>query len=218
MSTVFVIGGAGKIARRLVKQLSGRGHTVRALHRHPGQADELAALGGTPVAGSLTELSVEQLADLMKGSDVAVFSAGAGGKGGPEMTNAIDGRGLELAVDAAKQAGVQRFLLVSVFPDALRDEPRRDGFENYIRVKKLADVYLADSGLDWVILRPGTLSDEPGTSKVRLGPAIPCGVVPRDDVAAVLAGIVENPRISREIVELTEGSMPVGEAVAGLAR
>lgn len=214
MSNVFVIGGAGKVGRRLAEQLSGRGHAVRALHRRPEQADDLRALGATPVAGSLTELSAEQLADLMKGSDVAVFSAGAGGKGGPEMTDAIDGRGLELAVDAAEQAGVRRFLLVSAFPEAGRDQPRRDGFENYMRVKKLADVHLAESDLDWVILRPGILSDEPGTGRVRMGLAIPYGVVPRDDVAAALAELVERPSVKRIIIELTAGETPVGEAIA----
>lgn len=155
---------------------------------------------------------------LVQRPHVTVFSAGAGGRGGPEMTNAIDGRGLELAVDAAKEAGIRRFLLVSAFPDAARDEPRRDGFENYMRVKRLADVYLAESGLDWVILRPGLLSDAPGSGKVRLGPAIPYGVVPRDDVAATLVEIIENPRIGREIIELTEGSISVEEAVERLAR
>lgn len=218
MSNIFVIGGAGKVARRFIGQASERGHTVRALHRHPEQATELAALGGVAVSGSLTELSVSGLAELMKGSDVALFSAGAGGKGGPEMTNAIDGGGLELAVDAAKEAGINRFLLVSVFPDALRDEPRSEGFENYIRVKKQSDVYLAESGLDWVILRPGTLSDSPGTGRVRLGPAVPYGVVPRDDVAATLVHIVGQPQVRREIIELTEGSIPVEEAVASLVR
>lgn len=217
MTKVFIIGGAGKVAKRLARILSERGHEALALHRRPEQAEELAELGVTPVAGSLTELASDELAALMKGADVAVFSAGAGGKGGPEMTNAIDGRGLELAVAAAKQAGVRRFLLVSAFPESFRGKKMPESFENYMLVKKLADVHLAESDLDWVILRPGTLSDGPGTGKVRAGLAIPYGDVPRDDVAATLAELVDRPEINRIIIELTEGDTPVADAVQGLA-
>lgn len=217
MSKVFIIGAAGKVARRLSRQLAERGHQPKALHRKPEQADELASLGATPVAGDLTKLTAKALAALMKGSDAVVFSAGAGGAG-MEVTNAIDGRGLELAVEAARIAGVARFLLVSVFPDALRDEKRSESFENYIRVKKLADSHLVATDLDWVILRPGTLSDEPGTGKVRADVAIPYGNVPRDDVAAMLVAIVERPELNHVIIELTTGTTPIAEAVERLAR
>ena len=218
MTKVFIIGGSGKIARRLAQQLNARGHQPFSMHRHAEQAEELKALGSTPVAGDLLSLNQNELAELMKDSDVVVFSAGAGGKGGAEMTNAIDGRGLELAVAAAKTAGVPRFVLVSAFPESSRNKAVSDTFENYIAVKKRADAYLADSDLDWVILRPGKLLDSPGTLKVRAGHAIPYGEVTRDDVAAALVEIVERPRVSRVIIELTEGDMPVGEAIQRLAR
>jgi uncharacterized protein YbjT (DUF2867 family) len=217
MSKVFIIGAAGKVGRRLSSQLAKRSHQPVALHRKLEQADELAGLGATPVRGDLTKLSAADLAELMKGSDAIVFSAGAGGAG-MEVTNAIDGRGLELAVEAAQTAGVSRFLLVSVFPDALRDEKRSEGFENYIHVKKLADAHLVASELDWVIVRPGTLSDEPGTGKVRANVAIPYGSVPRDDVAAMLVEIIERPENSRVIIELTEGDTSISEAVARIAK
>lgn len=217
MKKVFIVGSAGKVGRRLAQQLAERGHQPLALHRTPEQAEVLRSLGATPVFGSLLDLDVDGLSQLMGGSDVVVFSAGAGGKGGMEMTNAIDGRGLELTVAAAKQAGVQRFLLVSAFPEAARGRVVSDTFENYIAVKKRADVYLAETGLDWVILRPGRLQDSSGTGKVRAGLAIPYGSVPRDDVAATLVELIEQPEANRIIVELTEGSTPVGEAVRKLA-
>src|SRR3546814_13875975 len=80
-------------------------------------------------------------------------------------------------------------------------------------VKKLADVHLAESDLDWVILRPGTLLDAPGTGRVRTGLAIPYGDVPRDDVAATLLEIIERPAVSRLIIELTAGATPVAQSV-----
>lgn len=217
MTQVFIVGGAGNVGRRLAQQLSQRGHRALALYRKPEQAAALESLGAVPVQGNLLELDVPALAALMKGSEAVVFSAGAGGKGGAEMTTAIDGRGLELAVAAAKQANVPRFLLVSAFPEAGRGRQVSDTFENYMAVKKQADVHLVESGLDWVILRPGTLVDSEGTGRVRAGLAIPYGNVPRDDVAATLLELVERPQVNQVIIELTEGETPVGEAVAAFA-
>lgn len=216
MSKIFIIGAAGKVGLHLVSLLANRGHQPMAMHRNPEQATELRDLGGTPVTGDLLELDAESLAGLMAGSDAVVFSAGAGGKGGMEMTNAIDGRGLELAVAAAKHAGIQRFLLVSAFPEAGRGKQMPERFENYMSVKKLADVHLAESGLDWVILRPGTLVDNAGAGKVRLGAAIPYGDVPRSDVAAVLAELLDTPQVNRIIIELTQGNTAVAAAVQQL--
>lgn len=216
MSTVFIVGAAGKVGRHLVKQLADKQHRVLALHRRAEQGAELEALGATPVTGDLTGTDVAALAAQMAGTDVVVFTAGAGGAG-VEVTNAIDGRGLELAVDAARQAGVRRFLLVSAFPEAGRNKGMGEGFENYMTVKKRADVYLAATDLDWVILRPGTLSDAPGTGRVSAGPAIAYGDIPRADVAATLVALVEHPEVRRTIIELTEGDRPVEDAVAQLA-
>ncbi|MCX2919548.1 SDR family oxidoreductase [Stenotrophomonas rhizophila] len=215
MSTVFIVGAAGKVGRHLVKQLVEREHRVLALHRRAGQGDELSALGATPVPGDLTAIDMDTLARSMAGSDVVVFTAGAGGAG-VDVTNAIDGRGLELAVDAARQAGVRRFLLVSAFPEAGRNKAMGEGFENYMTVKKRADVYLAATDLDWVILRPGTLTDTAGTGRVTAGPAIAYGDIPRADVAATLVALVEQPQLRRTIIELTEGDQPVDAAIAAL--
>lgn len=218
MRKVFIIGGSGKVARRLAQHLAARGHEPRALYRKAEQADGLEALGAVPVQGDLLELDADGLARLMAGSEVVVFSAGAGGKGGVEMIDAIDGRGLELAVAAARKARITRFLLVSAFPEASRGREVSDTFEHYMAVKKRADVHLAESDLDWVILRPGTLLDAPGTGKVRTGLAIPYGDVPRDDVAATLLEIIEHPAVNRIIIELTEGETSVADSVARLAR
>jgi len=217
MSKVFIIGGAGKVGRRLAQRLAERGHRAFAMHRDAEQAKELEALGAHPVLGSLLELDVGTFSHLMVGADVVVFSAGAGGTGGLSMTQATDGHGLELTVAAARQAGIQRFLLVSAFPEAYRGKNVSETFENYIAVKKLADVHLAETDLDWVILRPGSLLDVAGTGKVRAGLAIPYGEVPRDDVAAALLEIIERPAVNRLIIELTGGDTAVGEAVQRLA-
>ena len=104
MVHVFIIGGAGKIGQRLCRILSGRGHAVRALYRKPEQQALLGELGAEPVSGSLTELDAAALAMHFAGSDTVVFTAGAGGKGGQEMTNAVDGEGLKKSVAVSLSA------------------------------------------------------------------------------------------------------------------
>ena len=215
MANVFIVGAAGKVGSRLVKRLSDNDHQVTAMHRKPEQSESLNGLGGKPCLLSITDASVDSLAKAMKGADTVVFSAGAGGAS-VELTNAVDGEGLEKSVDAAQAAGVKRFILVSAFPDAGRGKHISETFENYMRVKRLADVYLAQSKLDWVILRPGTLTLEEGTGKVNAGLAIKYGDISRDDVAETLLAIIENEGISRKIIELTEGETPVREAIASV--
>ncbi|MGD9427221.1 NAD(P)H-binding protein [Pantoea sp. NSTU24] len=217
MATCFIIGAAGKVGRQLTRQLSSRNHAVTALHRKPDQAEMLQAAGAKPVAGDIQQLDVTALAALMTGHDVAVFTAGAGGAG-MALTDAIDGEGLKLAVAAAVQAGVPRFILVSAFPDAGRGKTPSEGFENYMRVKRLADAELVASSLEWVILRPGTLTDEAGSGQIHADLAIPYGDIPRADVAATLVGLIEHPAIKYQIIELTKGDLQIDAALQRLQR
>lgn len=209
---VFQIGAGGGVGRRLAERLTARGDEVTGMHRSPAQADTVRATGATPVGGDLIADSVEDLAAKLTGQDAVVFSAGAHGTG-MDQTTLIDGEGLQKAADAAQRAGVARFVLVSVFPDAGRDRERSDGFEHYIKVKKTADVHLTRTGLDWLIVRPGTLLDTPGTGLVTAGPAVEYGDVPRDDVAAFIAAALRPGARTREIVELTGGDTPIADAV-----
>jgi uncharacterized protein YbjT (DUF2867 family) len=214
---VFLIGAAGGVGRRLAGRLTARGDRVTGMHRSPDQADVVRAAGAAPLAGDLIADSAEELAARLAGHDAVVFSAGAHGTG-MDKTTAIDGRGLEKTADAATVTGVSRVLLVSVFPEAGRDRETTPGFEHYIKVKKAADAYLTRTDLDWLVLRPGTLVDEPGTGLVEAGLAIEYGAVPRDDVAAFLEAALHEPALNRVIVELTSGDAPVQDAVARLVR
>ncbi len=214
--TIFQIGAAGGIGRRLTSLLTEQGHRVTGMHRAGGQDAVILGAGGTPVTGDLIEDSVATLAERLAGHDAVVFSAGAHGTGA-EMTSAIDGRGLKKAADAAVACGVRRFVLVSVFMDALREQPRSQGFEHYMKVKRAADIHLAGTGLDFLIVRPGDLLDDAGTGRVKAGVSIPYGAVPRDDVAAFIATTLFRPDLNRTDVELTAGDTPIDEAVAALA-
>lgn len=217
MAKVFVIGATGETGLRLCRQLIAAGHSAIGLHRRPEQAEMLRGVGAIPALGDLVTASTTELSELMSEADAVVFTAGANG-GGSEMTDAVDGAGLSKASDAAASAGVSRFLLVSAFPDAWREKRMPEDFEHYMFVKRQADVYLSHTELDWVIVRPGTLLNEPGTGLVRTGLAIPYGEVSRDDVAATLVRLIETPSVNRMIIELTAGDTPVSKAVATMAR
>jgi uncharacterized protein YbjT (DUF2867 family) len=214
---VVIAGGHGQVGLRLGALLAGRGDQPVGLVRAAEQSADLEAAGVEPLVLDLVAATPEQLVQALEGADAVVFSAGAGGRGGAEATNAIDGEGAVKLVDAAAAAGVRRFVMVSVFMDAGRGRGLPDTFENYVRVKRDSDVHLAASDLDWTILRPGTLTDDPGTGRVRLGPAIAQGAVRRDDVAAVLAELLHAPGTVPQVLELTEGDTPVGEAVSTAA-
>lgn len=213
---VFQIGAAGGVGSRLSRLLVEGGDQVTGMHRAPEQAKRIEQGGATPVTGDLIGDTVEDLAVKFAGHEAVVFSAGAHGTG-MGMTTLIDGRGLEKAADAAMAAGVPRFVLVSAFPESGRGEGLGEGFEHYMQVKKSADVYLSRSRLDWLIVRPGLLRDEPGDGKVTAGPAIEYGEVRRDNVAAFIHAALHNAGLTRAIVELTDGNTPVSDAVAHLA-
>lgn len=213
---VFQIGAAGAVGRRLAQQLVARGDETTGMHRSPAQADILRAVGATPVRGDLIGDSVEELAARCADHDAVVFSAGAHGTRTDQATLIAD-RGLRKAADAAQRAGVARFMLISVFPEAWRDGERGDSFEHYIRVKKSAEAYLTRTNLDWLIVRPGTLLDTPGTGLVTAGPPVEYRDISRDDVAAFIVAALHQPALSSAIIELTGGDTPVADAVAALA-
>lgn len=216
MSHVFLIGATGGVGHRLAPLLVKAGHKVSGLHRKPEQAEELKAQGVTPVHGDLMEMDADAMTEATQGADIVVFSAGAAGSG-KERTSEIDGQGPVKLIEAARRNGIDRIYLVSVIPDAGRDQEPDPGFEHYMKVKKQADIALTQSGLNWVILRPGTLQHEDADNQVNLGPVVEYGDVKRGNVAKVLAELIETPEISQEILELTDGSTSIARAVAGVA-
>lgn len=186
------------------------------MHRSPEQAGTIRRAGANPVIGDLIADSVEDLASKMAGHDAVVFSAGAHGTGA-DQTSLIDGKGLEKAAEAAAQAGVSRFVLVSAFPESERAKGLGEGYEHYMGVKKTADVYVTHTDLDWIIVRPGSLNDETGDGLVTAGIAIEYGDVRRDNVAAFIDVALREPTLSRVIVELTDGTTPVADAAVQVA-
>ncbi|GAA2450957.1 SDR family oxidoreductase [Streptomyces macrosporus] len=217
MRTV-IAGGHGQIALRLERLLAERGDEVAGLIRRPEQADDLRSVGAEPIVCDLESASVEEVARHLEGADAAVFAAGAGPGSGAARKDTVDRAATVLFADAAERAGVRHFLVVSSM-GADREPPAdtEPVFAAYLRAKKAAEEDVRRRvDLDWTILRPGRLTNEPGTGRVRLGPQVERGDVTRDDVAAVLLALLDDPRAARVTLELTGGDTPIDQAVATL--
>ena len=215
MSRIVVIGGHGKVALHLARILTERGDEVTSVFRNPEHTEEVATTGAGPVIADIETLDTDALAELLAGHDAVVFSAGAGG-GNPARTYAVDRDAAIRVIDAARQAGVRRFVMVSYFgagPDhgVAKDNP----FFAYAEAKAAADAHLRASGLDWTVLGPGRLTLEPATGRIAVGAG---NEVSREDVARVAAAVL-NERTSAigRTIEFNNGDLPIAEALAAAA-
>jgi uncharacterized protein YbjT (DUF2867 family) len=213
MAHIIVFGGHGKVALQLSRILTERGDEVTSVFRNPDHSDDVAATGAKPVVTDIEQLDTHALADLLTGHDAVVFSAGAGG-GEPARTYAVDRDAAIRVIDAAAQAGVKRFVMVSYFgagPD--HGVPQDDPFFAYAEAKAAADAHLRDSELDWTVLGPGRLTLEPATGKIVLAQGN--GSVSRADVALVAAAALANDSTVRRTIEFNNGDVPIADALAG---
>ncbi|MFE3827282.1 SDR family oxidoreductase [Streptomyces sp. NPDC059092] len=214
---IVIAGGHGQIALRLERLLAARGHGVAGIIRNPGQAEELRAAGAEPVVLDLESASVEEVAEVLAGADAAVFAAGAGGGSGAARKETVDLGAAVLFADAAERAGVRRHVVVSSM-GADADHQGDEVFDAYQRAKGKADASVRSrSALDWTVLRPGALTDDAGTGLVTLAESTGRGAVPRDDVAAVLAALLETPGTAGLTLELIGGAVPVADAAKAAA-
>ncbi|MGY1848931.1 MULTISPECIES: NAD(P)H-binding protein [unclassified Blastococcus] len=218
---IVIAGAHGQVARRLGRLLSGRGDTVVGLVRNPDHRADLEADGVTPAVIDLESASLEEVAEVLQGADGVVFAAGAGPGSGAARKDSVDRGAAVLLADAAERAGVRTYLLVSSMgTDLVAGGAAPDGvdevFAAYLRAKLAAEQnLLARPALAVTVLRPGGLTDDPGTGRVTLDRHVERGEIPRDDVAAVLLAFLDSPR-DGAVVELVSGTTPVAEAVASV--
>ena len=145
-----------------------------------------------------------------------VFAAGAGPGSGPERKRTVDLGGAVKLADAALAVGVRRYVMISSI-GADRPDAASGGMRPYLEAKAEADRYLMASGLDYTIIRPGSLTEAPGTGRVRLSTELGGrGDVRRDDVAAVIAKVLDAPNTIGVTFEVFSGDRPVDEAVRSL--
>jgi uncharacterized protein YbjT (DUF2867 family) len=210
---VVIVGGHGKIALQLEKLLAERGHSPRGIIRSTDQASDLEAIGAEPIVLDIENLEID---DAVAGADVVVFAAGAGAGSGPARKQTVDFDGAVKLIKAAGSHGIRRYLMVSAM-GANRPDRWSDAMRPYYEAKAAADKQLMDSGLDYTIVRPGSLTDEPGTGQVQVAEKLETsGAVTREDVAAVLAECMGADNTIGKSFDLLNDGTPVAEAVRSL--
>ncbi|WP_017578678.1 NAD(P)H-binding protein [Nocardiopsis valliformis] len=217
---IVIAGGHGKIALRLARLLAARGDRPVALIRNPDHTQDVVDAGAEPVVIDLEQASVTELTEKIMGADAVVFAAGAGPGSGTARKSTVDHKAASLTANAAALAGVRRLVQISAINV---DQPVPEGTDEvwaaYVAAKKAADDDLKehDLDLDWTILRPGRLTDEAGTGQVDLGEAVERHDVTRDDVAAVIVALLDEPGTAKRVLNLVNGRTPVLEAVRTVA-
>jgi uncharacterized protein YbjT (DUF2867 family) len=210
---VVIAGGHGQIALRLARLLSARGDRVRSLIRNPDHASGVSDVGAEPVVADLEAL--DDVSSCVSGADAVVFAAGAGPGSGAERKRTVDYGAAVKLIEAAQAAGVRRYLMVSSIG---ADDPSAgsEQMRPYLQAKADADAALAASGLDFTIVRPGRLTNEPGTGRVAVGERLEQADVTRDDVAAVLVAALDEPRTVGRTFVLVNGDLPIAQALSQL--
>src|SRR6516165_3934041 len=212
---VVIAGGHGKIALLLERLLAERGDEAVGLIRNPAQVADVQKAGAEAVVCDLEAASADELAALLSGADAVVFAAGAGPGSGAPRKDTVDRAASVLMAGAAQRAGVRRFVQISSMGADKPPQPGRDEvWAAYITAKGAAEADLRARDLDWTILRPGGLTDAPATGRIQLAPPpLPRGTIPRADVAAVIAALLDNPGTRHQTLELVSGDSPVAAAV-----
>ncbi|GAB3661599.1 SDR family oxidoreductase [Zhihengliuella somnathii] len=212
---IALIGGHGKVALRAAPELVNRGHQVTSFYRNPEHTGDVNATGATAVVLDIASASQQELADAFEGHDAVVFSAGAGG-GSAERTYAVDRDAAIRTMDAAEQAGVKRYVMVSF---ATADEkylvPEDDSFYPYMSSKIAADRHLRESNLDWTILGPGrlTLEEPSGEIEVLDEPGENTDTS-RGNVALTIVQALLNDSTIGRTINYRDGSTPLVEVFA----
>jgi uncharacterized protein YbjT (DUF2867 family) len=214
VSTVAITGGHGKIALILGGLLAKRGDTARGLIRNPDQEADLRAAGIEPVLCDLEDEG--DVAAAVREADAVVFAAGAGPGSGDARKKTVDLGGAVKLIEAAKAEGISRYLIVSAMGADKAPEDGAEGFGAYLQAKFEADEAVRASGLDYTIVRPGGLTDDPGTGLVSVAEHLDRGKVPRADVAAVFVACLDTPSTIGKSFDLLGGDTPIADALASL--
>jgi uncharacterized protein YbjT (DUF2867 family) len=209
---IVIAGAHGKVARRLARLLVARGDRVRGLIRNPDHADDLRADGSEPVLLDLEAVEPDEVTEAVAGADAVVFAAGAGPGSGAERKLTVDRDGAIKLLEATRAADVPRYVIISSV-GAENPPDDDDVFSVYLRAKAEADAALAGSDRGWTIVRPGFLTDDPGTGRARIQTDPIRDQVTRDDVAAVLAAVLAEPRSARLTIYVVGGDDPIEQAL-----
>lgn len=212
---VFLIGANGQIGKHIVNLMKNSNHSLKAMVRKENQAQALQESGVEAAVADLED-SVEELAEAIKGSDAVIFSAGSGGHTGADKTLLVDLDGAVKSTEAAEKAGASRFILVSAIQAHNRKSWADSPIKPYMVAKHFADKALEASSLNYTIIRPGGLKNEPGTGKVTAAENLERGFIAREDVARTIVAAIDEPNTYKRAFDLISGDTDIEEALKTL--
>ncbi|SEH48444.1 NAD(P)H-binding [Halobacillus karajensis] len=209
---VLVAGANGHTGRLLIQYLKEDGHEPYGLIRKEDQKAIIENLGGTPVLADLTK----DVGYAVKGMDAVMFAAGSGSRTGPEQTEAVDRDGAINLAKATENLGIKKFVMLS---GMAAGEPERgpEELKHYLEMKGEADEFLKNTELDYTIVRPGGLTHEDGTSKIKVGQSLERGTIPRADVAKTMIAVLQEPNDYHKTFEMISGDTQIEDALRTLS-
>ena len=216
--TVVFAGGHGQIALLAQRRLAAEGQRPVGLIRKPEHAEGLREVGAVPVVFDLERQTAAELAEILQEqrADALVFAAGAGPGSGTARKMTVDRDGAILLADAAELAGISRYVVISAIAADDFEVGSGEVFQVYLRAKAEADEIVRSRPLDWTIVRPGGLTDEPATGRVQVSESTGRGQIPRDDVAEIVVRLVVDGTGVRRQFEVISGDAPIADALASL--
>lgn len=213
---VVFAGGHGQIALLAQRRLAGEGHRPVGLIRNPAYAEDLRAVGAEPVVFDLERQIAAELAKIIEGADALVFAAGAGPGSGAARKLTVDRDGAIVLADAAELAGIRRYVMISAMAADDYVVGSEEVFQTYLRAKAEADQLVRSRDLDWTVVRPGGLTDDPATGQVAIAERTGRGEIPRDDVAEIITRLVVDGTGVRSQFEVISGRTPIADALAAV--
>ncbi|MDR6613030.1 SDR family oxidoreductase [Leifsonia sp. 1010] len=213
MTRVAIIGAHGKVAQQLMRVLYDRGDDFVGVVRNDEHAEDVYRLGGLGVLVDIEKADADALAEAIRGCDAVVFTAGAGAGSGIERKRTVDYGGSVKSQEAAAKAGIRRFVQVSAWGVDAPVDDADPVWKAYVDAKRDADTALRASGLDWTIVRPGGLTTDEGTGRITLGDSVPRGSIAREDVATLIAVVLDEPAAIGRQWEVIGGDTPIEDAV-----
>lgn len=213
MSKVFIVGGSGRVATELIKDLVTNGHDVIAGARHP---EKIIALDHVKAVKLDLHDDVTAIAKLMEGTTAVYFVAGSRGK---DLLQ-TDAMGAVKTMQAAAKNGIKRYIMLSSLyalqPEMWAKTKSLASIMDYNVAKFFADNYLINNtSLDYTILQPVSLTEEKGTGKIQIGDG-PATTNPIPDVAQVLAEILEHNNTINQVIMMRSGNTLIDDALASI--
>lgn len=205
MENVLIAGANGTTGKHIVNILNGSQYFKPvAMIRKESQKAQFENSGIKTVLADLEE----DVSHALKDIDKVIFAAGSKGK----KVTKVDENGAKKLIDAAISHGAKKFVMLSSMG---ADNPSMSNeLQEYLKAKQNADAYLVNSKLPYAIVRPGSLTNEPGSGKIKLAHKLnERGSISREDVALSLVHALHDTAAPNEIFEILEGNTLIGEAI-----